>query len=223
MTTAKKTLNLLRCPRCHCSQKAPVDGWCRACGKASRSNTWETFTQLHPVQPEEADGGRCPHCDGVLDVRLPAAGPIAEVFWLWVLVGVVVGAIAILERASWWVAAGFFLPAAMLSPFSLLFHRYRGPDVLRSIVVTCRGCGHVRIAGQTAGELVGAFRRGGAAFNTIYRRLLPLFAFLVVMVIGARFTETPLDPLTPVLLMASGFFLTSVRWYRGVFGFRSWW
>jgi len=214
---------LLRCPRCRCTQPLPGDGRCRACGRSSHDSRWWRTTALYPIQPEEKNGNQCPECGDEVIVSLPPMGPSASPFASWLVIGIVGGPMLALAGGVWAAALIALAPAAVLLPFHLVYRKNRGPAAMVRIVVACRSCGYVR-ADLRDGDLPRwAWHQGQEFFNRTYRMLLPVTAFLLAVLVGASVIDTEAGWATSALFAGAVFFLVSVRWYRGVFGLRSWW
>ncbi|MEN8151320.1 MAG: hypothetical protein ABFS86_16005 [Planctomycetota bacterium] len=201
----------------------PADGWCRACGKASPPDRWEDYTESHPIQPEEHNGRRCLHCEGEVTVHVPRDAQNFTPWVIWALLGGTMFAMAIGGWAKWSTPAWYGVLVLVVSPWYLLYRRYRGPQLLDSIFVACPGCNLVRIGGRVESTPSKRYWRGAALFDSAYRWTVAVFAFFVVTWLGAQVTGTHFPPATLALLIFSGFTLHSVRWYRGAFGLRSWW
>jgi hypothetical protein len=220
---ARQNPVLRRCPLCHCAQKLPPDGICVACGWSAEPRHWEEETAKHPVQPEERDGHRCPECGEPVTVQMPLSPPVQSPLHLWTTVGVTVAGMAILADGPWVIPFWIMSPVALVLPLHILYRRYRGAASIRTVVVLCRNCGFVRVGGRTNPDVTGPFRRGARVFDGIYRKVLPVGGFFLVLIVGALVMETPPEVIHLVPFAVAGILLHAVRWYRGVFGLRSWW
>jgi hypothetical protein len=161
-----------------------------------------------------------------VEVWLPREDWNVDIFWTWGLVALGLGFLFLLgsPRENLVPALTVLLSAVVLfAPLSLLYRRYGGPAAARSVVVVCPGCGAMRIDGSDDDSGVKRYRRGAAVFDSLYHYLLPVFLFFAAVLVGARVTDREFDSVSLALLLVSGFYVVSIRWYRGVFGLRSWW
>lgn len=154
---------------------------------------------------------------------MPLRSPIRSPLLHWAVVGAFVGGLAAVVEAPWRIIVWCAVPAALALPMHLLYRKYRGPDHLREIVVQCRACGFLRIGGRTVESVTGPYRRGARAFDGIYRKVLPVAGFCLVVFVGSVLTKTTPTGINMALFVVANLALHSVYWYRGAFGRRGWW